>query len=100
MANGWSSREKSRLAVRRVHHTPKQDEHSMSITPVAPSDEDIVDVKPLQISRDTVQILGPKRSNLRLEFLFFISFGILFYYIFYLVFLKVDALVGLFVIVF
>jgi len=72
----------------------------MSITPVAPSDEDIVDVKPLQISRDTVQILGPKRSNLRLEFLFFISFGILFYYIFYLVFLKVDALVGLFVIVF
>jgi len=68
MANGWSSREKSRLAVRRVHHTPKQDEHSMSITPVAPSDEDIVDVKPLQISRDTLQILGPKRSNLRLDF--------------------------------
>ncbi|QCD77414.1 myb proto-oncogene protein [Vigna unguiculata] len=67
MANGWSSREKSRLAVRRVHHTPKQDEHSMSITPVAPSDEDIVDVKPLQISRDTVQILGPKRSNLSLD---------------------------------
>ncbi|WVY93270.1 hypothetical protein V8G54_032358, partial [Vigna mungo] len=67
MANGWSSREKSRLAVRRVHHTPKQDEHSMSITPVAPSDEDIVDVKPLQISRDTVHILGPKRSNLSLD---------------------------------
>ncbi|CAJ1963049.1 unnamed protein product [Sphenostylis stenocarpa] len=66
MANGWSSREKSRLAVRRVHHTPKQDEHSITVTPVAPSDEDIVDVKPLQISRD-VHIPGPKRSNLSLD---------------------------------
>lgn len=69
----------------------------MSIIPVAPSDEDIVDVKPLQISRETVQILGPKRSNLRLDyFVIVISYGILFYYIMYLVFSKSDALVVLF----
>ncbi|KAK7329639.1 hypothetical protein VNO77_23811 [Canavalia gladiata] len=67
MANGWSSREKSRLAVRRVHQAPKQDENSMSITPAAPSDEEIVDVKPLQVSRDMVQIPGPKRSIVRLD---------------------------------
>ncbi|XP_020230772.1 telomere repeat-binding factor 1 [Cajanus cajan] len=67
MANGWSSREKSRLAVRRVHQAPRQDENSMAITAVAASDEEIVDVKPLQISRDTVQIPGPKRSNLSLD---------------------------------
>ncbi|KAG5119586.1 hypothetical protein JHK82_034006 [Glycine max] len=49
MANGWSSREKSRLSVRRVHQVPRQDENSMAITAVAPSDEEIVDVKPLQV---------------------------------------------------
>ncbi|TKY72428.1 Telomere repeat-binding factor 1 [Spatholobus suberectus] len=67
MANGWSSREKSRLAVRRVHQALRQDENPMAITPVAPSDEDIVDVKPLQISRDMVQIPGPKRPSLSLD---------------------------------
>ncbi|RZB90365.1 Telomere repeat-binding factor 1 [Glycine soja] len=67
MANGWSSREKSRLSVRRVHQVPRQDENSMAITAVAPSDEEIVDVKPLQVSRDMVHIPGPKRSNLSLD---------------------------------
>lgn len=68
MAHGWTSREKSRLAVRRVHQTSKQDDdNSMAITPFAPSDEDIVDVKPLQVSRDVLQIAGPKRSIVRLD---------------------------------
>ena len=70
MANGWSSREKSRLAIRRVHQAPKQDENSMAVTPVIPSDEEIVDVKPLQVSRDMVPISGPKRSIVRLDSLF------------------------------
>lgn len=81
MANGWSSREKSRLSVRRVHQVPRQDENSMAITAVAPSDEEIVDVKPLQVSRDIVHIPGPKRSNLRLDSLF----CLIWYYISYLV---------------
>lgn len=67
MANGWSSREKSRLSVRRVHQAPRHDENSMAITPVVPSDEEIVDVKPLQVARDMVPISGPKRSNLSLD---------------------------------
>lgn len=72
MANGWSSREKSRLAVRRVHHAPKQDENPLAVTSVVPSDEDIVDVKPLQVSRDMVQIPGLKRSIVRLDSLCFV----------------------------
>lgn len=71
MANGWSSREKSRLTVRRLLPAPKQDEYSMDVTPVVPSDEEIVDVKPLQVSRDMMQIQGPKRSIVRLDSVLF-----------------------------
>ncbi|KAK7246195.1 hypothetical protein RIF29_41055 [Crotalaria pallida] len=67
MANGWTSREKSRLAVRRVHQTPKQDENSMALSPVAPSDEEIADDKPIQVSRDMMPLPGPKRSIGRLD---------------------------------
>ncbi|KAK7303617.1 hypothetical protein RJT34_14527 [Clitoria ternatea] len=67
MANGWSSREKSRLAIRRVHQAPKQDENFMAIAPTAPSDEETVDVKPLQVSRDMVQIHGLRRTNVSME---------------------------------
>lgn len=66
MANGWTSREKSRLSVRRVHQNAKQDDNSMAVTAV-PSDEEIVDVKPLQVSRDMVQVPGPKKSIVRLD---------------------------------
>ncbi|CAI8590322.1 unnamed protein product [Vicia faba] len=63
MANGWTSREKSKVAIRRVHHYgSKHDENSLAVIPVSPSDDDIVDVKPLQVSRDMLQIPGPKRS--------------------------------------
>ena len=68
MANGWTSREKSKLATKRLHHqTPKQDDNSMPVTPFTPSDDEIVDVKPLQASRDMMQIAGPKRSIVRLD---------------------------------
>ncbi|XP_020995704.1 telomere repeat-binding factor 1 isoform X2 [Arachis duranensis] len=67
MANGWSSREKSRLAIRRVHQAPKHDENPFAVAPFTPSDEDIVDVKPIQASRDVVPFSGPKRSIVRLD---------------------------------
>ncbi|XP_057754727.1 telomere repeat-binding factor 1 [Arachis stenosperma] len=67
MANGWSSREKSRLAIRRVHQAPKHDENPFTVAPFTPSDEDIVDVKPIQVSRDVVPFSGPKRSIVRLD---------------------------------
>ncbi|KAI4295776.1 hypothetical protein L6164_035786 [Bauhinia variegata] len=66
MANGWSSRDKSRLAVRRVHQVPKLDENSMALATV-PSDEEITEVQPLQVARDLVQLPGPKRSIVRLD---------------------------------
>ncbi|KAI4298579.1 hypothetical protein L6164_032120 [Bauhinia variegata] len=66
MTNGWSSRDKSRLAVRRVHHISKQDENSMALATV-PSDEEITDVQPLQVERELVQLPGPKRSIVRLD---------------------------------
>ncbi|KAE9599197.1 hypothetical protein Lal_00043897 [Lupinus albus] len=67
MANGWTSREKSRLAVKRVHQTPRQDENSLAIIPVIPSDEEIADDKPFQLSKDMMQHPGPKRSIVRLD---------------------------------
>ncbi|MED6122839.1 hypothetical protein PIB30_043684 [Stylosanthes scabra] len=69
MANGWSSREKSRLSIRRVHQAPKHDENSLATSPPIQSDEDISDVKPLQVSssRDVVPFSGPKRSIVRLD---------------------------------
>ncbi|KAF1882325.1 hypothetical protein Lal_00038971 [Lupinus albus] len=68
MANGWTSREKSRLAVKRVYQTPRQDENFMAIGPVVPSDEEIADDKPLQVSKDTMHLPGPKRlDNLIME---------------------------------
>nr|QSD99734.1 MYB family transcription factor [Melilotus albus] len=67
-ANGRTSREKSKVAIQRVHHqAPKQDDSSMAVTLVTPIDEEIVDVQPLQVSRDMPQIPGPKRSLVRLD---------------------------------
>lgn len=71
MANGWNSRDKSRLAIRRVQQFPRQEENSMVLTPFVPSDEEIVDFRP-QVSRDMAHIPGPKRSNARLDFFQFI----------------------------
>lgn len=68
MANEWSSREKSKVAIKRVRHqAPKQDDISMAVTPVTPSDDEIVGVQTLQVSRDMLQIPGPKRSIVRLD---------------------------------
>lgn len=73
MVNEWSSREKSKAAIKRVRHqAPKQDDISMAVTPVTPSDDEIVDVQTLQVSRDMLQIPGPKRSIVRLGPIFFL----------------------------
>lgn len=67
MANGWSSRDKSRLAGRRAHQVPKQDENAMIAPSVVPSDEELVDARASQVPRDMLQIPGPKRSIVRLD---------------------------------
>lgn len=45
MANGWGSREKSRLAIKRTHSLPKQEDNSLAITSSLQSDEEMGDVK-------------------------------------------------------
>ncbi|XP_023739039.2 telomere repeat-binding factor 1 [Lactuca sativa] len=66
MANGWGSREKARLALKRVQHVPK-DDNPLSLTPADPSDEDSGDVRPLQSSSGSPQVGASKRSMIRLD---------------------------------
>ncbi|KDP44512.1 hypothetical protein JCGZ_16345 [Jatropha curcas] len=67
MANGWSSREKSKLAVKRVHHVPKQEENPMGLNTVVQSDEDFSDTKSIVVSNPMMQTVGPRRSTVRLD---------------------------------
>lgn len=66
MANGWGSREKARLALKRMQQVPKQGENPMALANVVQSDEDIVDAKPLAVSSGS-QAGGSKRSMIRLD---------------------------------
>ncbi|CAL5434150.1 unnamed protein product [Camellia sinensis] len=67
MANGWGSREKARLALKRMRPAPKEDENAMALSTVVQSDEEIVDAKPLAVSSGSPQIGAPKRSIIRLD---------------------------------
>ena len=70
MANGWGSRDKARLAVKRTSSIPKQEESAMALNAV-PSDEEIEDVKPIAVSSTMVQIpTSTKRSIIRLDIVF------------------------------
>ena len=67
MANGWGSRDKASLAVKRTSSIPKQEESAMALN-VVPSDEEIVDGKPVSVSSTSVQIpTSTKRSIVRLD---------------------------------
>lgn len=70
MTNGWGSREKSRLAVKRIPHVPKSEESPLALgATVGQSDEEeIVDAKPLAVTGGMPQIAAaPKRSIVRLD---------------------------------
>lgn len=68
MANGWGSREKARLALKRVHHVPKHDENPLALSAGDLSDEEIADAKPLAASSGSPQQTGgSKRSMIRLD---------------------------------
>lgn len=73
MANGWGSREKSRLALKRVHRTSKQDESSLALTNVVQSEEESSEGKRVATSSGSPQNGGSKRSIIRLNS-FFITF--------------------------
>lgn len=66
-ANGWGSREKARLALKRSHQALKHDDNQMAITTaVENADNDVVDAKPLAIAPGMLPTSGPKRSISRL----------------------------------
>ncbi|XP_010556012.1 PREDICTED: telomere repeat-binding factor 1-like [Tarenaya hassleriana] len=68
MANGWGSREKSRLAVKRIVSLPKHEENPLSITTTMQSDEEIADPKPIFSIGSALQIAAaPRRPNVRLD---------------------------------
>ena len=71
MANGWGSRDKARVALRRIQHVPKQEENSIAGAAVQ-SDEETLEAMPLAGSSDTQvqqmqQSSVPKRPIIRLD---------------------------------
>ncbi|XP_038905851.1 telomere repeat-binding factor 1 isoform X3 [Benincasa hispida] len=66
MANGWGSREKARLALKRLH-APKKDENTVAQSVAVQSEDELPEAKSVSLSLDIKQITGPKRSNVRLD---------------------------------
>ncbi|CAI9104258.1 OLC1v1002893C1 [Oldenlandia corymbosa var. corymbosa] len=67
MANGLGSRERSRLAFKRMHSSAKQGENYMGIGSVTQSDDDTVDPRSHATSSGSPQIGSSKRSIIRLD---------------------------------
>ncbi|XP_047307322.1 telomere repeat-binding factor 1 [Impatiens glandulifera] len=69
MAHGWGSREKARLALKRMplFSAPKQDGNSLALSLVGQNNEDTLDAKPLAMSKDYPLIAAPKRPLVRLD---------------------------------
>ncbi|KAL4189817.1 hypothetical protein AMTRI_Chr08g167300 [Amborella trichopoda] len=67
-ANGWGSREKARLALKKSQHFSKHDDNPLALSTVVNGiDDEIVDAKPLAMSNGHLQITGPKRTISRLD---------------------------------
>ncbi|XP_024629648.1 telomere repeat-binding factor 1 [Medicago truncatula] len=67
-ANGSSSGDNSQLAIKRVRHqAPEQRDNSMAVNLVTTIDDEILDVQPLQVKTDMLEIKGPERSIKRLD---------------------------------
>ena len=55
--NGWGSRDKARIALKKSRHTPRHDENPMALsTVIADFSDGIVDAKPLAMSADAIQM--------------------------------------------
>ncbi|KAL3814321.1 hypothetical protein ACJIZ3_015589 [Penstemon smallii] len=63
MANGWGSRERARLSLKRMHPARKHGESSMAHS----SDEEMADGRSLAASGSSSPNDGPKRSIMRLD---------------------------------
>ncbi|GFP88641.1 telomere repeat-binding factor 1 [Phtheirospermum japonicum] len=68
MANGWGSRERARLALKRIHPGPaKHGESSMALSSLSQSDDEIVDGRRNATSGGSSPNDAPKRSIMRLD---------------------------------
>ncbi|XP_075653135.1 telomere repeat-binding factor 2 isoform X2 [Castanea sativa] len=63
----WGSRQKAKLALKRDLPTPKLDDNPISLSIVPQSDAEIVDAKPLVLSRGTLQTADSKEPFARLD---------------------------------
>lgn len=66
MASGLGSRHRAKLALKN-QTTPKHHEEAMALSTVVQSGEEILDAKPLAISRGPLRIDGPKKGITRLD---------------------------------
>ncbi|XP_010905432.1 single myb histone 6 isoform X2 [Elaeis guineensis] len=67
-ANGWGSREKARIALKKSRQISKYDDIPKVLsTEVQDIDDEIVDSKPLSMSSESLKISGSKRSISRLD---------------------------------
>ncbi|KAK4377219.1 hypothetical protein RND71_003515 [Anisodus tanguticus] len=64
MANGWGSRDKARLALKRMIQAPVQDESCVAVSSAAESDEEIPEARPATTSSGSPQNGGSRRSLL------------------------------------
>ena len=65
----WGSRQKAKLALKRDPPTPKVDDSPMTPSAVPQSNAEIVEAKPLAISRGTLQTADSKEPFARLHLL-------------------------------
>ena len=69
-ANGWGSREKARIAMKRSQHIVKHDNSPKAVsTSIEDSDDEILDIKPIAVSSENIHVTGQKRSFSRLVIL-------------------------------
>lgn len=66
-ANGWGSRERARLALRRNQHTSKSEDDSSEVSPELESSDDMVDDKPVHVSSGMLHVTSPNQPVSRLE---------------------------------
>ncbi|KAL6513115.1 hypothetical protein OROGR_020210 [Orobanche gracilis] len=67
LANGWGSRERASLSLRRLHPSSNPGESSVSLSTISQSDEEMVDVRPRTASVGFSPNDGPKGSIMRLD---------------------------------
>ncbi|XP_051139481.1 telomere repeat-binding factor 1-like isoform X2 [Andrographis paniculata] len=67
VANGWGSRERTKIALKRMHPSPKLGGSSMALPSLSQSDDDLLDARALALSGCSSPNDGPKRSIMRLD---------------------------------